>query len=64
MKTLSRSFRAGWEANTGPTGVLGQRAAESGFPERLNLNERLKLNLSAEALNLRNRVNVQDVDQV
>jgi hypothetical protein len=30
----------------------------------LNLNERLKLNLSAEALNLLNRVNVQDVDQV
>jgi len=30
----------------------------------LNLTERLKLNLSAEALNLLNRVNVQDVDQV
>ncbi len=32
--------------------------------KRLNLDERLKLNLSAEALNLLNRVNVQDVDQV
>jgi hypothetical protein len=29
-----------------------------------NLNERVTLNLSAEALNLLNRVNVQDVDQV
>ena len=29
-----------------------------------NLNERLKFNVSAEALNLLNRVNVQDVDQV
>jgi hypothetical protein len=32
--------------------------------KRLNLTERLNLNLSAEALNLLNRVNVQDVDQV
>ena len=32
--------------------------------KRLNFNERFKLNLSAEALNLLNRVNVQDVDQV
>jgi hypothetical protein len=30
----------------------------------LSLNERLELKLSAEALNLLNRVNVQDVDQV
>jgi len=28
------------------------------------VNERVKVNLSAEALNLLNRVNVQDVDQV
>jgi hypothetical protein len=32
--------------------------------KRLNFNERFKLNLSAEALNLLDRVNVQDVDQV
>jgi len=32
--------------------------------KRLNLNQQLKLDLSAEALNLLNRVNVQDVDQV
>ncbi len=30
----------------------------------LSVNERVKVNLSAEALNLLNRVNVQDVDQV
>ena len=32
--------------------------------KRLNFNERFQLKLSAEALNLLNRVNVQDVDQV
>jgi hypothetical protein len=30
----------------------------------LSVNERVKVNLSAEVLNLLNRVNVQDVDQV
>jgi hypothetical protein len=30
----------------------------------LNVNERVKMNLSAEVLNVLNRVNVQDVDQV
>ncbi len=30
----------------------------------LNVSERVKVNLSAEVLNLLNRVNVQDVDQV